>query len=192
MDNLHLSANGFKNFLPTVVKEMNFDTTTALVLTCPPYIFSTFVSVAVSWSSGRYNERTWHNTISKLVACVGFAICVGSLNTGVRYFGVMLFVGATYGVNNIILGWTSSVLGQSDEKKAVALAMCNTFGNLASVYTPYLWPDTDAPRFTMAMSASIGFSLGVVICSWIMRFLLQRTNKKMRRENPETTNFYVY
>ncbi|KAF4304818.1 putative mfs transporter protein [Botryosphaeria dothidea] len=192
MDNLHLSANGFKNFLPTVVKTLGFNTTITLVLTCPPYIVSGLVSILVSHSSGRFNERTWHTTVSKLVAIAGFAMAVGTLNTAVRYVGIMLFVGATYGVNNIILSWTSATLGQTDEKKAVAIAMCNTFGNLASVYTPYLWPDSDAPRFLAAMLASIAFSLGVIICAWAMRLALMSHNKKMRQSDPGCTNFYVY
>ncbi|KAB2571368.1 putative mfs transporter protein [Lasiodiplodia theobromae] len=192
MDNLHLSANGFKNFLPTVVKTLGFDTTVTLVLTCPPYIVAGIVSILVSHSSGRFNERTWHTTVSKLIACAGFAIGVGTLNTAARYVGIMLFVGATYGVNNIILSWTASVLGQTDEKKAVAIAMCNTFGNIASVYTPYLWPDTAAPRFLAAMLASIGFSIGVVACAWVMRFALKRQNRKMKEMDPGVTNLYVY
>jgi hypothetical protein len=192
MDNLHLSANGFKNFLPSVVKTLNFDTTTTLALTCPPYIFAGIMSIVVSYSSGRFNERTWHTTVSKLVAIVGFAMSVSTLNIAVRYTGIMLFVGATYGVNNIILSWTASVLGQTDEKKAVAIALANTFGNLASIYTPYLWPDSDAPRFMAAMLASIGFSFGVIVCAWIMRLALMRINKKLREEDEGVTNLYVY
>ncbi|KAL1640963.1 hypothetical protein SLS58_006402 [Diplodia intermedia] len=192
MDNLHLSANGFKNFLPTVVKTLGFSTTITLVLTCPPYIVAGIVSILVSWSSGRRNERTWHTTGSKLVAIAGFALGVGTLNTGARYVGIVLFVGATYGVNNIILSWTAATLGQTDEKKAVAIAMCNTFGNLASVYTPYLWPDADAPRFLAAMLASIGFSVGVIACAWVMRGVLMRQNRKMREEDPGVLNLYVY
>lgn len=104
----------------------------------------------------------------------------------------MLFVSASYGVNTIVLGWVSSVLGQSDEKKAVALALCNTFGNLSAIYTPYLWPDSDAPRFVMAMTSSIGFSVAVVACAWVMRVILKRENKKLREEDPGVTNLYVY
>ncbi|KAL1617833.1 hypothetical protein SLS54_007614 [Diplodia seriata] len=192
MDNLHLSANGFKNFLPSVVKTLGFSTTVTLVLTCPPYIIAGIVSILVSYSSGRYNERTWHTTASKLVAIAGFALGVGTLNTAARYVGIVLFVGATYGVNNIILSWTAATLGQTDEKKAVAIAMCNTFGNLASVYTPYLWPDADAPRFLAAMLASIGFSAGVIACAWVMRGVLMRQNRKMREEDPGVLNLYVY
>jgi hypothetical protein len=209
MDNLHLSANGFKNFLPTVVKTLGFNTTTTLALTCPPYIVAGALSILVSWSSGRRNERTWHITVSKAVAIAGFILSVATLNTAARYVGIVLFVGATYGVNNIILGknfnlsssapnadfptlgWTASTLGQTDEKKAVAIAMCNTLGNLASVYTPYLWPDSDAPRFLGAMGASIGFSAGVVVCAWVLRFFLKRTNKKLR-ENENVVTVYVY
>ncbi|KAJ4317447.1 hypothetical protein N0V84_007355 [Fusarium piperis] len=192
MDNLHLSANGFKNFLPTVIETLGYSTTVTLVLTCPPYLFSGFVSIAVSWSSGRFNERTWHITLSKAVAIVGFAMCCATLNVPVRFVGIMLFVGATYGVNNIILGWTASVVGQTDEKKAVAIAMCNTFGNLASVYTPYLWPKSAAPRYLQPMVACIAFSAGVCVCAWVLRVALQRQNKKTREQNPEETNFYVY
>ncbi|OTB14303.1 hypothetical protein K445DRAFT_23707 [Daldinia sp. EC12] len=189
---LHTSSHGFRNFLPTVVKNLGLDTTTALVLTCPPYIFGALVSIALSWSSGHFNERTWHITLSKAVGIIGFTISMSTLNTAARYVGIMLFVGATYCVNNIILGWTSSVLGQSDEKKAVAIAMCNTIGSIAPVYTPYLWPDSDAPRFTTAMSASIGFSVGAVVCAWLLRGVLVRMNKRLERDDPSASNFYVY
>ncbi|KAJ4324615.1 hypothetical protein N0V94_001185 [Neodidymelliopsis sp. IMI 364377] len=192
MQNLHLSANGFKNFLPTVVQTLGFNRTITLVLTCPPYLLSAFVSVAVSWSSGRFNERTWHITASKAVAIIGFIIGTVTLNVGARYFAMTLFVMATYGVNNINLSWTAAVLGQTDEKKAVAVAIVNTLGNLSFVYTPYLWPDSDKPRFSMAMWASVGFSAGVILCAWVMRFILMRDNRKIRAQNNEAVNFYVY
>ena len=192
MINLHLSANGFKNFMPTVVETLGFDTTITLVLTCPPYLVATLVSVAVSWSSGRFNERTWHITISKLLAIIGFALAWGTLNTGGRYFAMILFVGATYGVNNIGMAWVASTLGQTNEKKAVAVALANCIGNVASVYTPYLWQDDDIPRFATAMAASIAFSAGVVLCAWVMRFILIRENEKIRAEESEAVNFYAY
>ena len=182
----------FKNFLPTVVQTLGFNRTITLVLTCPPYLISAFVSVAVSWSSGRFNERTWHITLSKAVAIVGFIVGTATLNIGARYFAMVLFVGATYGVNNIVLAWTAGVLGQTDEKKSVALAIVNTLGNLSFVYTPYLWPDSDAPRFGKAMYASVGFSAGVVLCAWVMRLVLMRDNKKIRASDNEAINFYVY
>ncbi|KAF2797059.1 MFS transporter [Melanomma pulvis-pyrius CBS 109.77] len=192
LQNLHLSANGFKNFLPTVVKTLGLSTTVTLVLTCPPYLIAGFMSVLVSWSSGRFNERTWHITASKAVAIVGFIVGTATLNIGARYFAMVLFVGATYGVNNISLAWAAAVLGQTDEKRAAAVAIVNTLGNLSFVYTPYLWPDSEKPRFSMAMYASVGFSAGVILCAWVLRFVLQRDNRKIRAMDNEAINFYVY
>ncbi|KAH8811216.1 major facilitator superfamily domain-containing protein [Xylogone sp. PMI_703] len=192
MGNLHLSSGGFGNFLPSVVKTLGYNTTITLTLTCPPYLVASIVSVLVSWTSGRYNERTWHITISKIIAIIGFVMSCATLNVAARFVGIMLFVGSTYGVNTIMHGWTASVVGQTDEKKAVAIALHNTLGNLASVYTPYLWPDSAAPRYLSPMMASVGFSVGVLINVWFVRIMLQRRNRIIREENPHATNFYVY
>ncbi|KAM0713560.1 hypothetical protein Q7P37_010522 [Cladosporium fusiforme] len=192
MDHCHLAANGFKNFLPSVVKTLGFDTTTTLALTCPPYLVAGGISIAVSWSSGRFNERTWHTTVSKLVACAGFAIAAATYNVAARYVAIMIFVGATYGVNNIVLAWAAASLGETDEKKAVAIAMTNTIGNLASVYTPYLWPDADSPGYLTAFLASIAFSVMVIVSAWTMKWILMRKNKKLVLENPDVRTLYVY
>lgn len=192
MVNLHLSANNFKNYLPTAVKSLGFDTTITLVLTCPPYLVATFVSIYVSWSSGRFNERTWHITLSKAFAIIGFVIATATYNIGARYFGIVLFVGATYGVNNISLAWTAATVGQTDEKKAAAIAIVNSLGNLSFVYTPYLWDDTTAPLFRPAMLGSVGFSAGVVVVAWVMKWILIRGNRKIRATDNEATNFYAY
>ena len=59
MQHCHLGANGFKNFFPTAVATLGFSETITLVLTCPPYLVAGFLSILWSWSSGRFNERTW-------------------------------------------------------------------------------------------------------------------------------------
>jgi hypothetical protein len=59
LQHCHLGANGFKNFFPTAVKTLGFNQEITLVLTCPPYLIAGAISIAWSWSSGRFNERTW-------------------------------------------------------------------------------------------------------------------------------------
>jgi hypothetical protein len=85
---MHLAANGFKNFFPTAVKTLGFGKKITLVLTCPPYLIAGVISVLWAMSSGRRNERTWHITIGKAVAVVGFVVSCATLNTGVRYFSM--------------------------------------------------------------------------------------------------------
>lgn len=104
MQHMHLAANGFKNFFPTAVATLGFNRTITLVLTCPPYLVAGGISIAWSWSSGRYNERTWHITVAKCIAIFGFILGFATLNTGARYFAMIVFSIGTYAVNSIILG----------------------------------------------------------------------------------------
>ena len=136
MQHMHLAANGFKNFFPTAVKTLGFNTTITLVLTCPPYLIAGFISVFWSWSSGRYNERTWHITVAKAIAVFGFVLGCATLNTGARYFAMVVFSIGTYAVNSIILGWVGATCGQTKEKKASSLAIVNTCANVSFIWTP--------------------------------------------------------
>ncbi|KAL4976440.1 major facilitator superfamily domain-containing protein [Aspergillus desertorum] len=192
MQQMHLAANGFKNFFPTAVETLGFDTTITLVLTCPPYLIAGLVSVFWSWSSGRFNERTWHITVAKAVAVFGFVLGCATLNTGARYFAMVVFAIGTYAVNSIILGWVSSTCGQTKEKKASALAIVNTCANVSFIWTPYLWPSSDEPRYTIAMSSSAAFSVTCAACAWVMRFWLMSANRKIRRSDDESVLFYAY
>jgi hypothetical protein len=132
----HLFFAGFKNFFPTAVETLGFGETVTLVLTCPPYLIAGFISVYWSWQSGRYNERTWHITSAKIVAIFGFVLAAATLNTGARYFAMVVFAIGTYAVNSIILGWVSATCGQTKEKKASSLAIVNTIANVSFIWTP--------------------------------------------------------
>ncbi|RMZ47795.1 hypothetical protein AFCA_000539 [Aspergillus flavus] len=192
MQHMHLAANGFKNFFPTAVETLGFSTTITLVLTCPPYLIAGLISVVWSWSSGRFNERTWHITIAKAIAIFGFILGCATLNTGARYFAMVVFAIGTYAVNSIVLGWVSSTCGQTKEKKASSLAIVNTIANASFVWTPYLWPSSDEPRYTMAMSSSAAFSLACAASAWAMKMWLIRANRKIRQGNDESVLYYAY
>ncbi|KAM0347470.1 hypothetical protein ACHAO7_011638 [Fusarium culmorum] len=192
MQHCHLGANGFKNFFPTAVKTLGFNQTITLVLTCPPYLIAGVISIAWSWSSGRFNERTWHITIAKAVAVFGFILGCATLNTGARYFAMCVFSIGTYAVNSIILGWVSATCSQTREKKACSLAIVNCIAVASFIWTPYMWPSSDEPRYTMAMSSSAALSVATAIGAWAMRFWLIKDNKKIRQSENESTLYYAY
>ena len=115
-----------------------------------------------------------------------------------------LFSIGTYCVNSIILGWAASTLGQTSEKKAVALSIINMCANASFVYTPYLFPKSDEPRYTMAMVSSAAFSAGCMACGWVLKWWLKRENRQMKAQREAGSgiqgdelqamdkNFYVY
>ncbi|WQF82548.1 Putative major facilitator superfamily, MFS transporter superfamily [Colletotrichum destructivum] len=192
MQNLHISACSFNNFFPTIVRTMGFRSTTALLLTAPPYFVSGFLGIPFAWSSGKLNERTWHITAGLSLAIVGFAMTCGSTNNAVRYAATFLYATGAYSVGSVILGWVSNTLSQTPEKKAVAYSLVNVTANLAYIYCAYLWPSTDGPKYMMGFSSMIAFAATSIMCAWAMRFWLIQTNKKIRESEDENVKLYAY
>ncbi|RMJ12189.1 hypothetical protein CDV36_008145 [Fusarium kuroshium] len=192
MQHFHMAASNFKNFFPTIVGTLGFGRNATLALTCPPYIISGIVCIAWAANSGRMNERTWHITVAKVIAVFGFVLACTTMNVGARYFAMCAFASGVYACNSVILGWVSSTCGQTKEKKAISLAIVNTIASLSPIYTPYLWPKSDEPRYTTAMSSSAAFSAASALLAWLMRWMLILENRKIRRENNEERLFYAY
>ncbi|KAJ9635070.1 hypothetical protein H2199_008556 [Coniosporium tulheliwenetii] len=174
MAHMHLAANGFKNFFPTVVATLGAST------------------ILVSWNSGRMNERTWHITISKAVAVIGFVGACATLNLAGRYVCMVIFTIGTYAVNSLILGWCGSTCGQTKEKKAVAIGIVTTVMNASFIWTPYLWPKSDEPRYMIALLSSAAFSIATAATAWVVKFIMMRKNKKLRQSEDEVTTFYFF
>ncbi|KAK9473262.1 major facilitator superfamily domain-containing protein [Dipodascopsis tothii] len=190
--NVHVSGDSFKNFFPTVIETLKFNRTITLVLTCPPYVISCFFSSLLCWSSGRKNERTWHITVATAVVIGGFILCAATTSIAPRYVGMVIFVSFSSGVNDIILSWAASTMAQTPEKKAISLSVINTIAQIGNIYTPYLWPSSSAPRYTLGMSACAGYSIIVIATTWLIRHSLMRENKKIRQTAPETVVLFAY
>lgn len=191
-DSQHLSACSFNNFFPTVVGSLGFNRTITLVLTCPPYLVSGFFGIAVGVSSGKFNERTFHITTGMGFALIGFIISCTTLNVPARYIATFLYASGAYSVNSVILGWVSSTLGQTTEKKAVSLSIVNVVANASYVYTAYLYPKSDGPKYVTAMASNATFAFMTIASAWILRVWLQRTNKKLREQDADNVVFYAY
>jgi hypothetical protein len=192
MQNLHLSACSFNNFFPTVVGSLGFDRTITLVLTCPPYLVSGFAGYFVGLSSGRFNERTWHISLSMGAALVGFIISCVTMNTAARYIACFLFATGAYAVNSVILGWVSASMGQTTEKKAVSLSFVNVVANASYIYTPYLYPKSDGLKYLTAMGVNSGFAFGTIATAWVLKTWLIQKNKKIRQSDSEARVLFAY
>ncbi|KAM5347813.1 hypothetical protein ACJ41O_007637 [Fusarium nematophilum] len=192
LQHMHLATNGFKNFFPTIVKTLGFNTTITLVLTCPPYLIAGLISIGWARSSGHFNESTWHITVAKAVATFGFVLACATMNTGARYFAMCVFTIGTYAVNSILLAWVGNTCGQTKEKKASALAIVNVSATISFIWTPYLWPAWDAPRYVIPLASSAGFAVACAAGVWVLRFMLMRANRKIRQSDSEATLFFAY
>jgi hypothetical protein len=90
----------------------------------------------------------------------------------------------------VILGWVSGTLGQTAEKKAVSLSIVNVVSMASFIYTPYLYPESDGPKYVIAMSSNAAFSGACIVAAWALRMWLQITNKRLQRDGVNV--FYAY
>ena len=82
----------------------------------------------------------------------GIIITIATTNIAARYFALFIMLAGTYGSFQISNAWMGNISARPQKKRAIGLAMNNAIGNLAQVWTPYLYPESDGPRYTMGKS----------------------------------------
>ncbi|KAJ0337656.1 hypothetical protein COL922a_006550 [Colletotrichum nupharicola] len=172
-------AAATSNFFPSVVQTLGYNRVVTLLLTAPPYILGLIISVVNNWSADRLNNSSFHVIWPLALAIIGFVVAASTLQVGPRYFAMMLMVGGGHGANAVVLAWAQKTMLRPRIKRAAAVAFVNAFGNISQVWTSYLYPDTDKPRYVLAMSVNSAFALGTIILALAMRIILQRANKKL-------------
>jgi hypothetical protein len=60
------------------------------------------------------------------------------------------------------------------------------------IWTPYLWPKSDGPRYVIALTSSAAFSIATFALAWVAKIVFVRRNKKLRESDDEVQTFYVY
>ncbi|KAF2629850.1 MFS general substrate transporter [Macroventuria anomochaeta] len=174
-------ASATSNFFPSVVQTLGFNRVNTLLLTVPPYMLALFVSIANNWSADRLKNSSFHIMWPLGFAILGFVIAAASLNTGVRYFAMILMVAGGHGSNAVCLAWTQKTMLRPRVKRAAAVAFVNAIGNTSQVWTSYLYADHSAPRYVLAMSVNSVFALVAILTAGVMRIVLQRANKQIER-----------
>ncbi|KAI4592801.1 hypothetical protein KJ359_010434 [Pestalotiopsis sp. 9143b] len=167
------------NFLPTLVKNFGFSTIHTLLLTAPPYLFTACFCLFNTWYSDKTSKRSPHIVYPTLVAITGIIITIATTNVGARYFALFLMLPGTYGCFQISNAWMANIAARPKKKRAIGLAMNNSIGNLALVWTPYLYPDSAGPRYTTAWGVNLALCVVTLASALVLSFYLKKDNKKM-------------
>lgn len=172
------------NFLPTLVENFGYSTIHTLLLTAPPYLFTAIFCLLNTWYSDKTSKRSPHMIYPSMVAVAGIIITMATTNTGARYFALFLMLPGTYGCFQISNAWMANIGARPRKKRAISLAMNNSVGNLALVWTPYLYPASDGPRYMTAWSVNLALTVVTIVSSGVLAFLLGKKNKKIEELGP--------
>jgi len=135
----------FSLFLPTIISELGFASTTANLLSVPPYAAATVLTVFVGWLADRTKQRGWCNICVSLLGIVGFSMLLGSTNPHVKYAGTFLGALGIYPCIANTISWTANNV-EGIYKRGVTIGMAIGIGNLNGVVSSNIYRAQDKVR----------------------------------------------
>ncbi|KAJ9657848.1 hypothetical protein H2198_004044 [Neophaeococcomyces mojaviensis] len=173
-------AAGFQNFFPTLTATLGYNHTVSLLLVAPPYVFMTFWSYAHGIASDRLRNRFWFFIYPIPLTIVGFLVFMFTDSFGPKYFSFFLMV-FVFAMNGTTYSWIAGAIPRPPAKRAAAYAFINSVGNSASIWTPFTYRPQDKPHYRPALGICIALQVIAGILGVLLRFLLQRENKRLDR-----------
>jgi MFS family permease len=183
-------ASGFQNFFPTLTATLGYNHVISLLLVAPPYIFMTFYSLGHGYASDKFGNRFWFFVYPIPLTILGFIIFMTTSHFGGPYFSFFLMI-FVFAQNGTIYAWIANAIPRPPAKRAAALAFINSFGNAASIWTPYTYRAKDAPHYRPALGAAIGLQTLGLLMALSMRWYLTRQNRQLElleREDSELSD----
>ncbi|KAI1442176.1 putative MFS transporter [Annulohypoxylon stygium] len=183
-----LLTQTFQYFFPTILQTLGYGNIETLLLTAPVWAFTFFSSLIVTYTSGRFKDRSIHIICLIMISCAGNIIAVATLNTAGRFFALFLLPLGALPAYQILLAWVANSFPRPLVKRSVVISFTNMIGNTANIYGTYMYPAVDGPRYLAGGAATAGVALLVVLLTLIARFELQRQNKKLARREEFEAN----
>jgi len=168
----------FSLFLPSIIAELGYASTKAQLLSVPPYVAATIMTILVGYLADRTQQRGLFNIGISLFAVVGFAMLLGAKSAGVRYAGTFLGAMGIYPCIPNTIVWSSNN-SEGVYKRGVVLGLVIGWGNLNGVMSSNVYLDRDKPKYIRGHAVVFGYlTLFLFFGSIIQTVLLRIENKK--------------
>ena len=90
MQHVSLLSQSFQYFFPSILGTLGYGNIVTLWLTAPVWFATFLLSVCVTLSSAKTEDRSLHITALMVLAAVGNAIATGTTAVGARFFAMFL------------------------------------------------------------------------------------------------------
>ncbi|KAL6251807.1 hypothetical protein RBB50_002017 [Rhinocladiella similis] len=179
---------GISFFLPTIIADLGYTSTTAQLLTIPIYITAAILAVVLCWLSDRAVKRgaaRWVYVFMPMcVILVGFVMTIAASATGgvpgVVYAGIFIAVCGIYPAFPQNVTWIANNLAGS-YKRAAGMAMQIGLGNLGGAMASNFYRAKDKPKFLLGHRLELGFVVMGLIAVLVLRITYGRINAKRER-----------
>ncbi|KAI1259316.1 MFS general substrate transporter [Xylariaceae sp. FL1019] len=168
---------GISLFLPTIVKNLGYTSSTAQLLTVPIYVVAAILAIIVAYFSDRVGKRGPFVIGCMLVIIVGYALCLSTDRPGVIYAGVFIAAAGIYPGFAGNIAWLSNNLA-GGYKRSAAMAIQIGVGNLGGAFASNFYRSHDSPRFILGHALELAFATAGIVAASILILVYVRTNRK--------------
>ncbi|KAH0175236.1 major facilitator superfamily transporter, partial [Aureobasidium melanogenum] len=179
-------AQSFKDFFPSIMATLGFSKVVTYLIQAPPYVIAYFVTLGISWSSGRHLEHCWHIIGSIAVCLVGAIIMISTFNTGARYSALVLLCSGPFVGLNIQISWETTVVPRPRTKRAALIAIANCVSSVSHWFSPYFFLTSQEPRYQTGGGVIIAGCGMTILSCLVTRWWCIRKNKALDKKEAET------
>lgn len=161
------------------MKTFKFDQLTTYLVQAPPYAIAYAFACGMAYTSGRFQESTFHIILPIVMSAVGCSVLIGTLNVGARYFGLILLISGTYSGLNLQLSWETTLVPAPRSKKAALIAIANCISQVSHWFSPYFFPRSQEPYYRMGGGLILVGCSACVVAAALVRLRAMKLNKKL-------------
>ncbi|OQV03025.1 hypothetical protein CLAIMM_08125 [Cladophialophora immunda] len=176
--------SSISGFLPSIVKSLGYKaTTSANLMTVPPYACAFALMYVTSWLSDRYRSRGIPIFILSCTAAVMYA-CLANLDDNhlsAKYGCMCVAVACVYATYPPSHAWAANNFG-NETKRAVGMGAYTAIGNLGSIAGSYFYPSTDAPQYRKGHYLCFAMSIATAAITFANTLILHKINRRRDRE----------
>ncbi|KAK8136599.1 major facilitator superfamily transporter [Apiospora sp. TS-2023a] len=171
---------GISLFLPSIVNNLGYKSSTAQLMTVPIYVVAAVLAVVVAYVSDRIGKRSPFVIFFLLMMVVGFSMCISTTNPKVVYGGVFVVACAIYPAFPGNIAWLSNNLAGS-YKRSAGMAIQIGVGNLGGAMASNFYRQKDSPHYTLGHALELGFVAAGIIAAVVLLTAYGAINKKRAR-----------
>ncbi|KAL0943445.1 major facilitator superfamily transporter [Colletotrichum truncatum] len=172
------------NFLPLVIRRLGYNTVTTNLLTVPPNVVGFLVLLAVTYSSDRNRERTFHIVGSLTLSLIGLIILVvidARSHIGVAYFATFLLTSGAYIPSCLVHSWHNNN-NLSENSRAATTGLLVGLGNLGGILSAATFRTTYAPRYAPTLIATAGCNVVCIVFTLWLGISMRRENARRNKD----------
>ena len=180
---IYMGADGslyaFSLFLPSIIAALGYASTTAQLLTVPPYAAAACLTIFIGWLADRTHQRGLCNIGVSFLGITGFCMLIATGNPRVQYAGTFLGALGIYPCIANTISWTSNNV-EGVYKRGVTLGIVIGWGNLNGVVSSNIYRAQDKPRYQLGHGVVIAYLVLFLLGGSIVQYTLLRAENAKR------------